>query len=99
MTIDGRIDKLAERHEALAQSVELLVAQGVEARKMVEETSASVNEMSKTVHETSKAVHETSKAVHEMSKTVDIVARSVYEIAGAIQGHEKRIIRLEDRAA
>ena len=92
MTIDERIDKLAERHEALAQSVELLVAQGIETRKMVEKTTASVSELGKTVHEIS-------KAVHEMSKTVDIVARSVYEIAGAIQGHEKRMIRLEDRAA
>jgi hypothetical protein len=30
MTIDERLEKLTERHEALAQSVELLVAQGHE---------------------------------------------------------------------
>lgn len=35
MTIDERLDRLVERHEALAQSVELLVADGKELHATV----------------------------------------------------------------
>ncbi len=85
MTIDERIDKLTERHEALSQTVELLVAQGIETRKMLEETR--------------KMVEETSASVKEVSKTVDVLAQSVYAMVGAIRQHETWIVRLEDRAA
>ena len=99
MTIDERIDKLTERHEALSQTVELLVAQGVETRKMLEETRKMVDETRKMVDETTKMVEDTSASVKEVSKTVDVLARSIYEMVGAIRQHETRIVRLEDRAA
>lgn len=35
MTIDERLDRLAERHEALAQSVELMVAEGREQTERI----------------------------------------------------------------
>jgi archaellum component FlaC len=38
MTIDERLDRLTERHEALTQSVELL---SIEVRKMTDESSTT----------------------------------------------------------
>jgi hypothetical protein len=35
MTIDERLEKLAERHEALTQSVELLLTEGRETSKRI----------------------------------------------------------------
>jgi hypothetical protein len=35
MTIDARLEKLVERHEALTQSVELLMAEGHETGKRI----------------------------------------------------------------
>ena len=35
MTIDERLDRLTERHEALAQSIELLVAEGREQTERI----------------------------------------------------------------
>jgi hypothetical protein len=35
MTIDDRLDRLTERHEALAQSIELMVAEGREQTERI----------------------------------------------------------------
>jgi hypothetical protein len=43
MTIDERIEKLTERHEALAQSVELLTAQNEATRKVVDAMVEGIN--------------------------------------------------------
>ena len=42
MTIDERLDRLVERHEALTQSVELLAIETRELRAVVGEISAAV---------------------------------------------------------
>ncbi len=45
MTVDERIERLTERHEALAQSVELLVLQGEQTRKTVDLLVLSVTDL------------------------------------------------------
>jgi len=45
MTIDERLDRLTERHEALTQSVEMLRDSTAETWRLVEHIAASVNKL------------------------------------------------------
>lgn len=45
MDIDRRLDRLAERHEAITQSVELLVTEGRETGKRIDKLAASVDSL------------------------------------------------------
>ena len=49
MTIDERIEKLTERHEALAPSLELLSIDARETRESVKQLAGTVAEVSRTV--------------------------------------------------
>ena len=42
MTIDERLDRIVERHEALTQSVEMLVLEGRESRAQISELRAAI---------------------------------------------------------
>jgi hypothetical protein len=45
MTIDERLEKLAERHEALTQSVELMVAENRERDKRMAEIMEAISRL------------------------------------------------------
>jgi uncharacterized protein YoxC len=81
MTIDERIEKLTDRHEALAPSVELLT---LDLRRQEANIAQLV-----------KSVHAVSKTVDAVSKTVDVLARSVVDLVGIVRSHEGRLARLE----
>ena len=49
MTFDERIERLTERHEALAQSVELMLAESKEHTKQIERLIVAVREDSENV--------------------------------------------------
>ena len=45
MTIDERLEKLVERHEALTQSVEILVIEGRETKALVREMVDGIRDL------------------------------------------------------
>lgn len=61
MTIDERLERLADRHEALTQSVELLAIQGKETDRRISELSSEVSQ--------------TTKLVNKMAASIDTLGR------------------------
>jgi chromosome segregation ATPase len=57
MDIDQRLDRLTDRHEALTQSVELLVAEGRETGKRVDKLAASVDSLVNIIREHERRIH------------------------------------------
>jgi hypothetical protein len=51
MTVDERIEKLTERHEALAQSVDLMAAQTEENRKSQERTGKHIELLAQSIRD------------------------------------------------
>jgi len=45
MTIDERLDRLTERHEALTQSVELLALQGKETDRRIDQVMQAIEKL------------------------------------------------------
>ena len=81
MTIDERLDKLTERHQAFTQSLELL---HLDTR----ENTRNIATLSLVVREVSAAVASTSKTVSQMAASIDTLGR-IAEI------HEHRLDSLE----
>jgi archaellum component FlaC len=99
MTIDERLDRLTERHEALAQSVELLLITVRETRATVSEIAGTVNALAATVRETTATV---SAIAASVSKLVDVTNRDAVDIralARIAESHERRITDIEGRQA
>jgi methyl-accepting chemotaxis protein len=75
MTIDERLDRLGERHEALAQSVELLTSD-------VGELRASVAENTQNLHALSQIVAQTTDAVRDLLRIADLPQRRLEKLKG-----------------
>jgi hypothetical protein len=69
MTIDERLDRLAERHEALTQSVELMRLEGQEQGKRIAEQGKDIDRVLLAIERTAKI----SAAWHELRKRLRIV--------------------------
>ena len=83
MTIDERLDRLTERHEALSQSLELLAADLRSLEKNVESLAASTSK--------------TDKNVESLTGFVGEIAQGTARLLHIAQIHEQRITRLEDK--
>jgi len=100
MTIDERLDRLAARHEALTQSVELLVHSQHEAFARYDAMMAK----HEAVWERNDAAWERNDAAWErnddaMAKTQTMLAQvvgSIDSLARIAHAHERRISDLED---
>ena len=75
MTIDERIERLTARHEALAQSVEML-------RDTVHETSTAVEMLRDTVHETSNTVNRLAGLMEKLLGVVESHERRISGLEG-----------------
>jgi methyl-accepting chemotaxis protein len=75
LTIDERIERLTERHEALAQSVEML-------RDTVHETSNAVYALRETVHETSSTVNRLAGLTEKLLGVVESHERRIDGLEG-----------------
>jgi hypothetical protein len=82
MTIDERLTKLAERHEALTQSVELLLRESQEHTLQIGEQSRLIGEQSRLIAETTRQIG----ALRDASSA----------LLQIVQNHEHRISGLED---
>jgi methyl-accepting chemotaxis protein len=98
MTIQERFDKLtelnqslAERHAALAQSLELLHLDIIENTK-------SIGTLSLVIREVSGAVAAANKAVSQMSRSVSQISESISVLGRIAETHEHRLARRLTRA-
>jgi polyhydroxyalkanoate synthesis regulator phasin len=91
MTIDERLDKLTERHEALALSVEHLVAEG----KLTDERLRVLAEASSKLAQASLKQFE----LHGKVQTqFDQVRESLAALVRVAEAHEHRVTQLEGGA-
>jgi uncharacterized protein Yka (UPF0111/DUF47 family) len=81
MTIDERIERLTDRHEALAQSVELLVAEN-------RHTSEQIQRMAE---ENQKSAEENRRRDRQLGDIMEGIARLLH----VAEIHERRITDLE----
>lgn len=88
MTIDERLEKLAERHEALAQAVELMVA---ENRDRDAKTSKSFGKLADASLKQFELHGKLQKQIAEVTDSVNTLAR-------VAEMHEHRITHLEGGA-
>lgn len=92
MTIDERLekisstlDRLAERHEALTQTVEIMAAEGQRLQKMSESNEALTQKMFER--------HEA------LTQTVEIMVSEGQRLQKLVESHERRLTRLEGGSA
>ncbi len=83
MNIDERLEKLAERHEALTQTVELLAHHGQEQRKLMEQREAM--ELQR-------------KAIDALLTLARQDGENIRTLAHVAESHERRITKLEGGA-
>jgi len=87
MTIDERLERITERHEALAQALELTAAMQQAAEKRLEETEKLQEERDVQYNE-------------RFNRILDIVetqAANIDKLASIVRDHEHRIERQENR--
>jgi dephospho-CoA kinase len=83
MTIDERLDRLTERHEALTQSVELLLA----AQRQTDESIAK----------NSIDIADNSAAIGKLTALMAETGQFINRLAHIAEAHDQRIERLEER--
>lgn len=87
MTIDERIERLTERHEALTQSVEILVATS-------HENSAQIAALTKRMDSLS---DETTKKMDVLIDVETRLAESMTALAQVVAQHERRLNGIENK--
>jgi len=95
MNIDERLDRLTERHEALTQSIELMMLDTRENTRNIATLSLVVRELSQHIAATSQTVQATIKIVQATSKTVSDMAASVDTLGRIAEIHEHRLDHIE----
>ena len=90
MTIDERLEKLAERHEALTQTVELLTA---DIREMAAENRKRDELLGQILKENQKRDERLGQIMEGIARLL-LVAEAHED---RINGHERRIERLEGK--
>jgi methyl-accepting chemotaxis protein len=81
MTIDERIEKLTERHEALGQYVELLAHESARHDRQIAELTSSVNAMN--------------DSVKRLAAIAETALDSINALARIAESHERRITRID----
>jgi hypothetical protein len=95
MTIDERIEKLAERHEALTQTVELMILENRERDAKFAERDARLAERDAKLAERDAKLAERDAKIGTL---VIQVVESVQKLAVIVESHERRITHLEGEA-
>jgi len=83
MNIDERLEALTARHEALAQTVEIIAGMQRENEKQLAQTDAQIREIGEQVRGLGQQVGGLAELVHDLVHVADI--------------HHERITRLESR--
>ncbi|MGA3016438.1 MAG: hypothetical protein ABSF62_04905 [Bryobacteraceae bacterium] len=80
-TIDERLDRLTERHEALTQTVELIAAAQLRGEERLDKVTADIDKLTADMSKLTGLIGETGQFINQLA-----------HIAAA---HEERIDRLE----
>jgi hypothetical protein len=83
VTIDERLEKLTERHEALAQTMELMVAENRERDGRLDKLAEDVSKVSENMN--------------KLITTVDRVVGSVEKLTLVVANHQVKLRNLEGK--
>jgi hypothetical protein len=83
VTIDERLEKLTERHEALAQTMELMVAENRERDGRLDKLAEDVSKVSDNMN--------------KLITTVDRVVGSVEKLTLVVANHQVKLRNLEGK--
>jgi len=83
MTIDERLEKLTERHEALTQTVELIAGMQLQTEKAMTALARAQTALAKAQARTEKGMAAMQDAIRRLTRTAD--------------NHKKRLRRLEGK--
>ena len=96
MGIDERLDRLTERHEALSQSVELLVANQIELQRTFaeyrKETDERFRETAERFKETDARFRETDARFAQLAQNMTELVALTKEVFAMVRNHEQRCI-------
>jgi hypothetical protein len=85
MTIDERLENLAERHAALTQSVELLLIESREMRARQEAAQEATRE----------ARERTDAQIRRIATAIELDAENIRALARIAESHERPLSHLE----
>jgi chromosome segregation ATPase len=94
MTIDERLEKLAERSDAIAQSVELLTNLHLDSERRYAELIARNEER---FAKTEERMVKLMSSMDHLVDTVDRLVHTVDRLANVVTRHEERLDDMEDR--
>lgn len=108
MTIDERLERLTERHEALTQSMELLTADVHNMQKSIELVSADAQRVQnsietvagntqRSVDSLAASMRGIADAIRNTNNYVGEIAEGTARLLHIAEIHEHRITRLEDK--
>jgi len=105
MTIDERLERMAERHEALSQSVELLVSATRENTAFAnryadrhEALAQSVEMLLVSTRENTAAIRENGENIRKLVEVTNVDAENIRTLARVAEAHERRITDIEGKA-
>jgi metal-responsive CopG/Arc/MetJ family transcriptional regulator len=94
MTIDERLERLAERHEALAQTVELFIAENREAQR---ENAKKIAALAIIAEQNETRCQEMVQSIRRLDVRTGQMMDAITRLASIAGAHEERIGRLENR--
>lgn len=92
MTIDERLEKLAERTDAIAHSVELLAAMQIETEKRMSRLAERCGE---TESRMARLASDYSASETRLSNSMATFADGMAQLTRVVIGHDERLDRLE----
>jgi chromosome segregation ATPase len=92
MTIDERLERLTERHEALTQTVELMAA---ENRDHEARFNAELDRINRTFSEIGSRFNEINRTFSDLGAALTEITGSLSRLLQVAENHEQRLDRLE----
>lgn len=101
MTIDERLDRLTERHEALAQTIELWIAENRTEHERLRESIASVAAMIRNLAVVADGqtnrIEQLLVTSDRQAQRLDQQGQRLQELLLIAENHERRLTRLEQQ--
>ena len=98
MTFEERMDRLAERHEALAQTVELHNSMFLRTETLQHETAIAIRENAVAIRDNAIATQENALAMKHLQEMVADLMKAAVMLVKTADQHGLRITKLEGRA-
>jgi len=96
MTIEERLDRLTERHEALTQSVEMLLLEGREQDQRIDKIDVRSDALGAHVQALTNHVNALCSHMERLVGVLGTLANSVATLANIVKVHEERSTAQKD---